>query len=351
MDRISGYGNGGSGGEARGAVTPRAALLVLGVLLLHLAFISSYLGALHDPEPDRVPIAVVAPDEAREGIVRQLNGLPGRPLDAGHGAEDADDARARVERRDLDAALVAGEAGTPGTLYVASGGGTALAQAVAEEVTAAERAAGREVEVRDVAPVADGDSRGLSSFYLVVGWCVGGYLCAAALALSAGARPATARRAARRLAVLAGYAVAAGLGGALIAGPVLGALPGRTVALAALGALVVFATGAFTLALQALFGIVGIGLAILVVVVLGNPGAGGAYPYPLLPPFWQAIGPALIPGAGTWTARSIAYFGGQGVLGPLLVLAAWAAAGAALTVLLARLRSPARSPLDELSFV
>ncbi len=136
----------------------------------------------------------------------------------------------------------------------------------------------------------------------------------------------------------------------MLAGPVLDALPGRVLALAGLGALVVFATGAFTLALQGLFGIVGVGLAILVVVVLGNPSAGGAYPYPLLPSFWQAVGPVLIPGAGTWTARSIAYFDGQAVLGPLLVLAAWAVAGAALTLFLARLRTPARSPLDELSF-
>ncbi|ONK10600.1 DUF3533 domain-containing protein [Streptomyces sp. MP131-18] len=350
MDRITGYGIGDSRGEARGAVTPRAALLVFGVLLLHLAFITSYLGALHDPEPDRVPVAVVAAEEVRAEMVERLDGLPGRPLDATREADDADDARDRVARRDLDGALIVNDAGAADLLYVASGAGTSLAQAVTEVVTEAGREQDRTVEVVDVAPAADGDSRSLSAFYLIIGWCVGGYLCAAALAISAGARLATVRRAMRRLAVLAVYAVAAGVGGAVLAGPVLDALPGRVVALAGLGALVVFATGAFTLALQGLFGIMGIGLAILVVVVLGNPSAGGAYPYPLLPPFWQAIGPVLIPGAGTWTARSIAYFDGQAVLGPLLVLAAWAVAGAALTLFLARLRTPARSPLNELSF-
>lgn len=47
----------------------------------------------------------------------------------------------------------------------------------------------------------------------MVGWCVGGYLGAAALAISAGARPSNPQRAAIRLAVMAVVAV---LGGALI---------------------------------------------------------------------------------------------------------------------------------------
>ncbi|MDT0305750.1 DUF3533 domain-containing protein [Streptomyces sp. DSM 44917] len=351
MDRIPGYGPSPGPGDARGAVTLRAGLLVLGVLLLHLAFIASYLGALHDPRPDRVPIAVAAPGDRRAEVVRGLEELPGHPLEAERTASDAAAARRLVERREVDGAYVVDAEGRSDTLYVASGGGTALAEAVRETVTRAAEAEGREVEVRDVAPAAGGDSRGLSAFYLIIGWCVGGYLVAAALAVSAGARPATVRRAARRLLVLAGYAVAAGLAGAVIAGPVLGALPGRVLALAGTGALVVFATGALTLALQGLFGMFGIGLALLLVVVLGNPSAGGPYAYPLLPAFWQAIGPVLIPGAGTWTARSVAYFEGHAVLGPLLVLAAWAVAGTALTLLLARFRSAPRSSLDELSFV
>ncbi|WP_326596018.1 DUF3533 domain-containing protein [Streptomyces sp. NBC_01803] len=350
MDRIAGYGTADNRTEARGAVTPRAALLVLGVLLLHLAFITSYLGALHDPEPDRVPIAVVAPDDVRGELIGRLDALPGGPLDPDHRAKDADDARRQVERRDIDGALIVDPGSAVDTLYVAGGGGSSLAQALTDVIREAEAAEQRTVTVEDVAPVGDHDSRGLSSFYLIVGWCLGGYLCAAALAVSAGVRPATVGRALRRLLLLGVYSLIAGLVGAVIAGPVLEALPGRVVALALLGALVVFATGALTFACQGLLGIVGIGVALLLVVVLGNPSAGGPYPYPLLPPFWQAIGPALIPGAGTWLARSIAYFDGRAVLGPLLVLALWAIAGTALTLLFAKLRGGSRSSLDELSF-
>ncbi|MGW1950821.1 DUF3533 domain-containing protein, partial [Streptomyces sp. NPDC001940] len=91
-------------------------------------------------------------------------------------------------------------------------------------------------------------------------------------------------------------------------------------------------------ALQGLFGIIGIGLAILLIVILGNPSAGGAFPAPMLPPFWQAIGPALPPGAGTWAARSISYFDGNGMTSSLLVLSAWAVAGILITLLAAVIR-------------
>jgi len=175
---------------------------------------------------------------------------------------------------------------------------------------------------------------------------VGGYLCAAILAVSYGARPSSPRRAVIRLGVLVLYAIALGVLGAVVIGPVLGALPGSVAGLAALGALVVCAAGATTFAFQGMLGVVGIGVTVLVIVIAGNPSAGGAYPYPLLPPFWRELGPALIPGAGTWTARSIAYFGGRAMTGPLLVLAAWAVGGAVLTLLFARVRaSDAQRPV------
>ncbi|MFC4514184.1 MULTISPECIES: DUF3533 domain-containing protein [Streptomyces] len=331
--------------EVRDAVTGRAAVLVIGVLVLQLAFVASYVGAFHSPKPKDIVIGVVAPGPLGDQLVKKLDALPGHPLDP---RTVPDEARAREEigARDLDAALVVHPRGTTDTLLVAGGAGASLAQAAEAVMTRAERAEGRALRVVDTAPAAAGDARGLSAFYLVVGWCVGGYLCAAILAISAGARPANVHRAVIRLAALAVYALAAGLLGTVIAGPVLGALPGGILGLWGLGALVVFAVGSLTLALQGLAGVVGIGLAIAIVVVLGNPSAGGAYPYPLLPPFWRAIGPALPPGAGTWSARSIAYFRGNALTGPLLVLSAWAVAGTAATLLSATFRRGHEIPTD-----
>ncbi|AQS70361.1 ABC transporter permease [Streptomyces pactum] len=324
-------------GEVKDAVTPRATLLVLGVIALQLLFIASYVGALHDPKPKDVPFGVVAPPAAAERTVDRLERLPGSPLDP-RTVADAASARRQIENREIDGALVVDPSGRTDTLLVASGGGTVLATTLEGLVTKVERAEGRTVRTVDVAPAAADDFDGLSSFYLVVGWCVGGYLCASILAISTGARPANPRRAAIRLIVMALVSIVGGLGGAVIIGPVLGALPGGVVDLWGLGALITFAVGAATLALQGVFGIVGIGLAILLVVIAGNPSAGGAFPLPMLPPFWKEIGPWLPPGAGTWAARSIAYFKGNDTTVSLLVLWAWAVAGTVITILASALR-------------
>ncbi|MEV5547169.1 DUF3533 domain-containing protein [Streptomyces sp. NPDC052309] len=328
-------------GEVKDAVTPRATLLVLGVIALQLLFIASYVGALHDPEPKDVPFGVVAPPAAAGQAVARLERLPGSPLDPRPVAGE-ERARKQIMDREIDGALITDPAGNRDTLLVASGGGTVLATTLERIVTELEKAEERTVRTVDVAPASPQDFDGLSSFYLVVGWCVGGYLCASILAISTGARPANPRRAAIRLIVMALVSAVGGLGGAVIIGPVLGALPGSVAALWGLGALVTFAVGAATLALQGVFGIVGIGLAILLVVIAGNPSAGGAFPLPMLPPFWKAIGPALPPGAGTWAARSIAYFEGNAATGALLVLSAWALAGVVITMLAAALRRKRR---------
>ncbi|MEU5169312.1 MULTISPECIES: membrane protein [Streptomyces] len=323
--------------EVKNAVTARAALLVIGVLGLQLLFIASYVGALHRPVPTDVPFGVVAPQQVSGQLVTQLGNLPGGPLDPRAVSGEAE-ARRQIQNRDIDGALIVSPTGSTDTVLVASGGGTVLATSLTEIIKESEGPRKRTVRTVDVAPASPDDFDGLSSFYLVVGWCVGGYLCASILAISAGAKPANRQRAAIRTGVMALYSIAGGIGGAVIIGPVLGALPGSLWALAGLGALVVFAVGTTTLALQALTGIIGIGLAVLLIVIAGNPSAGGAFPLPMLPDFWRAIGPALPPGAGTWTARSIAYFKGNAVTGPLLVLSAWAVAGTALTLLLSMRR-------------
>lgn len=329
--------------EFRNAVTPRAALLVIGVLALQLLFIASYVGALHNPKPKDVPFGVVAPAPAvAQQTARQLNGLPTSPVDA-RVVRDEKTARDQILNRDIDGALIVDPRGTTDTLLVASGGGTVLSNALETIATKVDATQKRTVKAVDVAPASSRDFDGLSSFYLVVGWCVGGYLCASIMSISAGSKPTSPQRAAIRLATMALVSIAGGIGGSLIIGDaILGALPGSFWGLAGLGALVTFAVGAITLALEELTGVVGIGLAVLLIVVAGNPSAGGAFPLPMLPPFWQAIGPWLPPGAGTWAARSIAYFRGNDVTQSLLVLSAWAVVGVAVTLLVSSLREKKR---------
>jgi len=315
-------------------VTRRAALLVIGVLLLQLGFVLSYVGAFHAPTPRNIPLAVVVPAGAPAGtadsVVARLEGLPGDPLDVRVAGSEAD-ARQLVADREVDGALVLGT-GTADSLLVAGAEGGAVSSALTEVLTRADAAQQRTLTPDDVVPAAEGDARGLSAFYLAVGWVVGGYLVASIIGVSAGSRPLTRGRGLVRLGSLAVYAVVSGIGGALIVGPVLGVFDGHLLALSAFGAVLVFAVGALTMALQVWTGLIGIGLAILLFVILGNPSAGGAYPAPLLPPFWAGIGPWLPPGAGTGAVRGIVYFDGAGAGRACLVLAAYAVVGLVATI-------------------
>jgi hypothetical protein len=329
--------------EVRDAVSARTVVLVVGVLLIQLAFILSYVGAFHAPRPHRIPIAVAAPAQLAPRIVGQLNGLAGDPVRATAAASRGAAASAVRTGRE-SAALLANPSGPRDTLLVASGGGASVVTAVEQVAQQVDAAQHRSVTIRDVVPLQPGDARGLTGFYLVIGWLVGGYLVAALLGVAKGARPANTRRAVIRLLAVAPYAVLSGLGGALIVGPVLGALTGHFFALWGLGILLVYAAAAVTLAFQVLAGVLGIGLTVLLFVVLGNPSAGGAYQPALLPPFWRALAGALPNGAGTDVVRRIVYFGGRGITGHLLVIAAWLVGGVVIA-LLASLRHDRRRRL------
>jgi len=128
------------------------------------------------------------------------------------------------------------------------------------------------------------------------------------------------------------YAIVSGLGGAIIVGPVLGALTGHFMAIWCVGALLVFCAAAVTIAFQVLLGVFGIGLTLILFVVLGNPSAGGAYPASLLPPLWRAIGNSMPNGAGVEAIRRIVYFGSYDVVGSLLVIAIYTFAGMTIAI-------------------
>src|SRR3954471_14259120 len=92
-------------------VTRRAALLVVGVLLLQLGFVLSYVGAFHAPTPRDIPLAVVVPTGAPAGtadsVVEQLEGLDGDPLDV-RTADSEAEGRQLLADREVDGVLLIG---------------------------------------------------------------------------------------------------------------------------------------------------------------------------------------------------------------------------------------------------
>jgi hypothetical protein len=191
---------------------------------------------------------------------------------------------------------------------------------------------GRSLTVTDAKPLPEGDSRGLSAFYAVIAWVFGGYLAATVLTLFAGAASRHHKRAALRVGGLVVYSLAAGLLGAIVLDPVIGALTGHFLALAFLGALLVLAVAAATAALQSLLGVAGTAVAMIVFFMVANPAAGAAVPNELLPGFWRAVGPWLPSGAGVTAIGNTVYFDGQDVGQALSVLAAYAVVGSALVI-------------------
>lgn len=319
----------GFAAELKDAVTFRAFGLVLAGLFVQLAFIVSYVGAFHSPTPHEIPVAVVAPQQVSAKIVDRLNALDGDPVEA-TAAPSAATARKWVLSRRTDAAFLFDATGTKDTLLVASAGGPSVSQTATQIAQKIETAQKRQITVTDIRPPNPGDGRGMTSFYLVLGWVIGGYLTATIMGMAAGSRPASRQRTLIRLAALVPYAVVSGIAGAVVVGPVFDALGGHFWALSGIGALIVLASAATALALQTLLGLLGTGLVILLFVVLGNPSSGGVYPAPLLPPFWSAIGQALPPGAGTTLVRNTVYFSGHDTASALWVLGAYAAGGAVL---------------------
>ena len=319
--------------SSAGATPTLTGALLIGVLGLQLAMIGSYVGALHAPKPRDVPVAVAGPARLTAPLRARLS--QGDIL-APRSVADVAAARRAIDRRDVYAALIPTRSAD--TLLVAPAASVTVADLLPKALRSVEPP-GRRLTVDVVRPLPASDPRGISPFYLVVGWLVGGYVGATILGLARGSAPRSRRWAAGRLGALALYALASGLLGTLLVQDVVGVLQANTLGLAAVGALVVFATGAATAALQALFGVVGTALAILLFVALGNPASGGPLASELLMPgFWRTVGWLLPPGAGTTLVRNITYFDANAIAGPLFVLAAYALAGAGIVMLAARRR-------------
>ncbi|MBX6763628.1 MAG: hypothetical protein K6T51_05455 [Rubrobacteraceae bacterium] len=305
-------------------------LLGVGVFVLQMLFIWSYVGALHAPKPHEVPVAVVGSQGAVVRFERVVEGAVGNDLKLER-KRGVSEARGAIDDREVYGAVVLGRGGD--RLLVADAASPIVSRMLREEFSGIERSQGRTLSVKDVKPLPGGDSRGLSSFYAVVGWVVGGYLLATAVAILRGRNVEGWRAALGRVGGFAAYAVAAGAIGAVLLEGVIGALGGPGADLAAIGALVVFATAVAAAALQALLGIAGTGIAILLFVVLGNPSSGGPYAPELLPQPWRALGILLPPGAGTTLVRNTVYFGGSHIAGALAVLAAYAMVGSVVILL------------------
>ena len=294
--------------------------------MLTLAFAFSYVGAFHDPTPHDVPVAIVGPP----AVAAQLDRLPGDPLDARQ-ASSRSDALSQIDDREVYGAYDA----ATNRLFVASAANAATAIALERTFNLVAAAQGRPaVRVTDVKPLPPKDPNGTALFYAMIAWVFGGYIASTLIGLIGSPRSRSTQRAAARIGALAGFSIVAGILSVVILRASFGVFSGHVVALCAIAALTIFASGAASAGIQAAVGPAGTGLVILVFVILGNAASGGPFARPLLPGFWSTIGGVLPPGASVDLARSALFFDGARITGPILVLVGWAALGTALALAL-----------------
>jgi len=326
-------------GQAKaGRKLPRAAVALICVVLFQLLFASVFLGVLHHPALHHAPVAVVGASPVANAVSRPSDGairLVPEPT--------ARAAQAAIRDGQAYAAIVAGPRGESLLIQTAASPGTA--SLLTKAFSSAAAALKVPLAVRDLAPLPASDPTGSSAYFLIAGWVLGGYVGATVLALaSGGMRSSGPRQAAGRLAWLAGYAAVSGFAGALLFGPGLGVMSGFSAGLAGVGILVVFAAAVATAALQGALGLPGTLIAIIGMVVFGNPTAGQSIATPLLASPWNVIGTLLPPGAGLSSARSVIYLGGVNLTGPLTVLLGYAAGGTLLVLASAAWRQRGRAP-------
>ena len=283
--------------------------LIAVVGLVQVVAVLAFVLPAHKPEPHAVPIGVVGPAAVGAELERAE---PGAFNVRQFGSEA--EAEQAIRDRDIYGALLPGEH----RVLVASAASPAIAQALQQQ-------APKGTEVRDVVAIDRDDPRGATLNALFLPLIIASLPAALLLA----------RMPLSRRGLLGGLAGMATVGGLLVVGtvgPALGLLPGPFLALAGVATLIILAMALPTAALVRRFGLHAIGPAAITFLLIGNPGSGNASAPELLPGFWGAVGPLLPPGAGGQALRNVAYFDGAALGKPLLVLAAFAAAGVALIV-------------------
>jgi hypothetical protein len=314
----------------------RAALVLAAAVVFQLAFIASFTGAMSRPTLQDATLGLVASPAASRpaaAAVPQVTGVSYQVLPSPAAAA------AQVRDGALPAALLIGARND--TLVVAGAAGLSLVTAITEEVSAHAARADVPVAVEDVRPLPPGDPRGLGSYLLVLGWIIGGYLGITLLGRVRGAAGASVRGTAVTLGMAALYSVASAALGVALVDPLMGVLTGHPWTLFAAGSLIVFATTVVTAALTSLVGLPGIVIAIVMFVVLGNPTSGGSVPVQMLAGGYRFLAGVLPTNAAMGLVRGFAYFGGNQIARPLLVLSIYAGASLAACLGLALRRAHA----------
>jgi hypothetical protein len=329
MSAYRGRRNKAHGGAADGTAASsripfrNVVLVMVGVAVVVVAFVSSYSLAIGKPGARHLPVAVMAPPAV-------LGKLGASPLFKVEAVPSLARARAMVEDRSAYGALVLPHSGA-GTLLVANGGGHAVETILVQLGQQVARTGRTTLRTVDVAPTSPNDPNGTVEFYciafLMLGSAIGATILGRVMGPVRGVRGP--RGAPARLGLVAVYAAWLSVVVTFFADVVLGDLVGH---FGVLFLTLWLYSAAVSLAITGLSALIGLGAIVLVLVLicLGNPSSGGPVPRPLLNGFYSGLNPVMPQGAALSAVRAVQYFGGWGAGEGLACLAIWAAAGLVL---------------------
>ncbi|MEV8100694.1 ABC transporter permease, partial [Kitasatospora sp. NPDC085879] len=195
-------------------------------------------------------------------------------------------------------------------------------------VNAYAQGAGDRVSTVDVVPLAHFDARGLAGFYMAFGVTLAGFVLGSN---TLGLTPLLRLR--HRFWLLLGTSAAIGTVGAIIAGPVLGAVPAPVLPLVFTLSLLAAAAAFTTKLLGTYLGPVGIPAATLLLLTVGNATSGATIGADLLPGAARAVSALLPPGAAVRAISDLSYFDGAHLARPVATLGLWAIIAALLVAL------------------
>lgn len=311
--------------------SPAVKYVLAGVFpfLMVVMMVTVMLTAMHQPSPNRMPLAVVTSTAAQaEQVSAQLTAATGEAFEL-----RAVDTEAEAKELLLDREVAGAYAGPDvrgkdrAVLYLAGAAGASQVQTLTTVLTGFTAPQGITLTSEDVAPLPRPDSAGISTLYLTLGWVLSGAILVLVLGTAAPQllRPRTFPLLATGWAVFMGFAVW------LTIGPIIGAIDGHP-ELIGVGALAsctgALVTAFFTRllspisknpALAQIAAVPAIGL----LVILGVPASGGAVSIWMEPSLFQWLHDVLPLPAVLESTRSLLYFDGRALGGHLTTLLIW----------------------------
>ncbi|GAA3705779.1 hypothetical protein [Gordonia hankookensis] len=299
--------------DRAGQMSPRTMIgLIVGIAILLTLMVIAFALPASRSAPHDVPIGVVAPAAQAAHFEQGADGFAVTAYPDQAAATDA------ILDREIYGAVVFGANG-PETVVVSS----AASPAVATLLGTVGQRMGITTQPVDVQgfPADDPKGAGLAAGALPL--ALGGWIGAMVIMLLIPGNGA-------RLVAAAGVSVAGGLALVATLQFVIGTFDGNYWVTSLAAMLGIAATCFMVLGLRELLGGIGLGIAAVLLIFLGNPLSGLQSAPELLPAPWGTLGQLLPPGATGMLLRDVVFFEGHGIARSIMVLCFWLVLGLAL---------------------